>query len=165
MSSVKRNLLYAVTIGVVVGAVLSVVALKLGNQEAISLFGAIVSILDLVLLIIFINRQAKATDSGTSKAAPDYEEFPYDIDTLRRESEDALYKKCIAKIMGSKSEGSYHCYLQTTGSTPMPQGVIDKLLAYGLDITVYSIRNNSFWCEAFWDDTASGKMREYRPKC
>ena len=60
MSSVKRNLLYAVTIGAVVGAVLSVVALKLGNQEALSLFGAIVSILDLVLLIIFINRQAKA---------------------------------------------------------------------------------------------------------
>ena len=71
MSSVKRNLLYAVTIGAVVGAVLSVVALKLGNQEALSLFGAIVSSLDLVLLIIFINRQAKATDSNAPEETHD----------------------------------------------------------------------------------------------
>lgn len=163
MSSVKRNLLYAVTIGVVAGSVLSVVALKLGNQEAISLFGAIVSILDLVLLIIFINRQAKYTESNASEETHDYDEFPYDIDSLRQESEEALYKECIAKIMKSKSKGLYHCYLESTGSIPMPQGIIDKLLAYGLDVSVYSIRND-YWCEAFWDETASGKMREYVPR-
>lgn len=160
--SVKRGILYAATIGGWVGFV-SVVALKLGNVEAVSLFGAIVSILNLVLLIIFINRQAKTTEFNVSEETHDYDEFPYDIDSLRRETEEALYKECIAKIMKSKSKGSYHCYLQSTGSTPMPQGVIDKLLAYGLDVSAYSIRND-YWCEAFWDKTASGKMREYVPR-
>ena len=100
--SVKRGILYAATIGGWVGFV-SVVALKLGNVEAVSLFGAIVSILNLVLLIIFKNRQAKTTEFNVSEETHDYDEFPYDIDSLRRETEEALYKECIAKIMKSKS--------------------------------------------------------------
>ena len=92
----------------------------------------------------------------------EYEEFPFAIDQLRLESEDAMYKKCIAEVMKAKENGHNHCYLLSSEKAPLPKWIADKLMSYGLDLTMHQYKSHSdYWCEAYWDDTASGKIREW----
>lgn len=93
---------------------------------------------------------------------PEYDEFPFAIDQLRRESENALYKMCIAEVMKAKENGKKHCYLLSGEKAPLLKWVADKLMDYGLDLTMHQYKAHSdYWCEAYWDDTASGKVREW----
>ena len=99
-----------------------------------------------------------------SNLETEYDDFPYPIGILRQKSEQSLYKKCVKEIIKAQTAGQMHCYLLSGSTCPLPRWIKEKLLAYGLDLSEHSYKADSdYWCEAFWDSKANGKMREYQP--
>lgn len=125
----------------------------------ILLMGVIIQVADLVIRI----RQLSTLPNKARKNSVACNEFPYDIRKLRENSEKMLYENCISKIMKAEKEGDRDCYLLSSASAPLPQWIVDKLLDYGLDIEQHTFNHDdSTFCRAFWDETASGKMRKYK---
>ena len=70
----------------------------------------------------------------------------------------------FAEVMRAKETGRKHCYLLSGEKAPLPKWIAGKLMSYGLDLTMHQYKAQSdYWCEAYWDDTATGKIREYDP--
>lgn len=87
--------------------------------------------------------------------------FDQNIYVLRSEAEKALYQRCWDNIEASRRAGNMSCYLLTNESYGLPDWIKKNLLTYGLDLCCYNSHDGSYWCEAYWDRSASGKMREH----